>query len=130
MPYLPRPKKKVVPNWGNQRADPFLTSALWRNFRQCVLIEQPLCEACLLAEIMTDITGNGAAQIDHIVRREDGGALVDIKNISVLCRSCHAKKTALERHGLKIEASGPPGSRLPALGEKQRILQKIASTCE
>lgn len=126
MPHLPRPEKKVIPNWGNHRADPFLTSALWRNFRQWVLIEQPLCEACLLAGRFTDITGKGAAQLDHLVMRQNGGALVDIKNIAVLCRSCHAKKSAMESNGLTIEAYGPENSRLPAPGEKQRILQKIA----
>jgi 5-methylcytosine-specific restriction protein A len=125
MPYLNRPEKKNPTNWKDRPAAPFLTSANWRKFRAWVLIEQPLCEACLLAGIANDITGKGEAQLDHIVKRDEGGALVDIKNISVLCRSCHAKKSALERHGLTILSQGSPGALIPAHGEKERILKKI-----
>jgi 5-methylcytosine-specific restriction endonuclease McrA len=124
MPYLPKPIKKNISSWtgGN---DPQLANFAWRNFRQWVLAEFPLCEACLLAGIANDITGKGSAQIDHIIRRHDGGALLDANNTAVLCKQCHAKKTAMERHGLNILSYGTPGALVPAPGEKERILKKL-----
>ena len=124
MPYLPKAIKKSTSNWkgGN---DTFLASSTWRRFRKWIISEIPYCESCLLSGNLNPIADKGQAQIDHIVRREDGGAFYDPKNISVLCRSCHAKKNALERHGLKILKTGLAPALCPAPGEKERVLKKL-----
>lgn len=126
MPYLPRPTKQPAPNWQNRASKPdaFLQGKAWKRFRYMHLERQPLCEACL-PERLTDCRAKGAGQIDHIVSRETGGALLDIENVMTLCRSHHARKSALERHGLQIATQNKDGESIPAPGEKERILKLI-----
>jgi hypothetical protein len=123
MPTLPRPEKKVVPNWGARKAAPFLNSSAWRRLRLMYIQAQPICEACL-PEVPTDCSGRNG-QIDHIISREAGGAELDPANLMTLCRSHHAKKSAMERHGMTFNASGEVGALVPADGEKERIINLL-----
>lgn len=66
------------------------------------------------------------AHIDHIVRRKDGGAETDERNLQTLCRECHDKKSRLERHhGCLVEYEGAPGYRYPSAGEKEKLLNRL-----
>lgn len=125
MPYLPRPQKKNVTNWGNSPVAPFLKLAAWKDCRAFYLMEHPLCEVCLFAGILNDITGKREAHVDHFIARDAGGAKLDFRNLVAMCESCHASKSALERHGLEILSIGPDGEKHPADGEKERVFKKI-----
>ena len=85
--------------------------------------QRPICEACL-PEVLTDCSGRNG-QIDHIISREAGGAELDPANLMTLCRSHHAKKSAMERHGMIFFASGETGALVPAGGEKELIINLI-----
>ena len=58
---------------------------LWRKFRLMVLASRPVCEApgC----------NRPGEHLDHRVSLADGGPRLDEANITVLCASCHSKKT-------------------------------------
>ena len=124
MPYLPKPEKKQVNNHpGGTSSD--LQNSRWRTLRKSILRRSPLCESCLSVEILNDVTGTRAAHLDHIVPRKLGGAVYDLRNIAVLCASCHAKKSALERHGLNPVAEMTDAGLIPAPGQKLIIFHKI-----
>ncbi|MBI1243774.1 MAG: HNH endonuclease [Alphaproteobacteria bacterium] len=63
----------------------------WQQLRKSVLAEEPLCRPC---------HGEGrvvaAIDVDHIVRRADGGT-DDRSNLQPICTDCHKAKTAAER---------------------------------
>ena len=127
MPHLPRPEKKQVNNHpGGKSAD--LQNYRWRELRKSILKRNPLCECCLSAEILNDVTGTRAAHLDHIIPRKLGGAVFDLRNIAVLCKTCHAKKSALERHGLMPIAEQADTGLIPAPGQRFLTFQKIHNT--
>jgi len=35
--------------------------------------------------------------VDHIIELKDGGAPLDERNVQALCRTCHGKKTSIEK---------------------------------
>jgi len=71
--------------------------ARWRKIRLQVLKSQPLCadpfgEHAERGEVVL------ATEVDHIVPLARGGTHAR-KNLQPLCKSCHARKTALEDGG-------------------------------
>ncbi len=65
----------------------FYNSSSWRRLREYVRHRNPLCAECLKHGIITQ-----GVIVDHIVPISDGGAMMDIKNLQVLCSACHNKK--------------------------------------
>jgi 5-methylcytosine-specific restriction protein A len=73
-------------------AQRFYESHAWRRLRAIYLKRNPLCEACYAEGRITP-----AVICDHKIEIKDGGARLDMANVTALCRSCHNKKTAQER---------------------------------
>jgi 5-methylcytosine-specific restriction endonuclease McrA len=75
-------------------------TAPWRRFRERFLRLHPWCAMC----------GQPADVVDHIIRREAGGADLDPLNCQAACYSCHNRKTRvhdqLRKHGT-YEAKTP-----------------------
>lgn len=71
--------------------------ARWRRLRKMYLNAHPLC-----ADPWGDHAERGelvaATEVDHIVPRSRDGSDAD-ENLQALCKSCHSRKTALERRG-------------------------------
>jgi 5-methylcytosine-specific restriction protein A len=63
--------------------------AVWQKLRKYVLSMEPMCRHCRTQP---------AAELDHIVRKADGGN-DDYANLQPLCRSCHEYKTLQENKG-------------------------------
>lgn len=73
-----------------KRADPFYLTPEWRKLMGEIIAERGRrCEEC--GRTRTRIFG------DHIIEMQDGGALLDRRNIRCLCGSCHSAKTAASR---------------------------------
>lgn len=59
-----------------------------------LLEERPLCEACpVFAQHDELITyrRNVGQDVHELVRRSQGGSILDEKNLMVVCRSCHQR---------------------------------------
>ena len=126
MPNLPTPPKKpATSGWsrGGGKTS-FYALRAWKKLRALHLSESPLCVACQYVGTLTDCTRGG--HIDHIVRIEAGGAPLDQRNLWTLCRDHHARKTAKERHGFRVQAVGPEGERIPAAGAIENLKKEIA----
>jgi len=100
-PWIPvREKKKDILNYNRSRSAgemlTFYQSKAWRSLRNYKIQMNPLCEHCLKSDILTP-----AREIDHIVAIKDGGEKLAYNNLSSLCRSCHAKKSVMEREARK-----------------------------
>ncbi len=57
-----------------------------------LLTEKPLCEACpVFAEYdeKTIYRRNKSSDIHEIIRRSQGGSILDEKNLLAVCRPCH-----------------------------------------
>jgi 5-methylcytosine-specific restriction protein A len=66
----------------------------WTKLRTRILQrDQYRCQACKRAGTLTP-----AQDVDHIIRKEDGGT-DDPRNLQSLCRPCHIAKTAAEKWG-------------------------------
>lgn len=86
--------RTVIP--AAKQADPELKTTAHEKWRKLVLdrarwrCQGPGCGAQ---------GGRGGVRLfaDHIVERQDGGALLDPENGQALCGSCHTKKTAAAR---------------------------------
>ena len=61
-----------------------LRTRRYRRWRRAYLARHPLCVRCA-AHGRT----SAAAEIDHVVQRSDGGALMAAANCRPLCRGCH-----------------------------------------
>ena len=98
MPFIPKKQKKrpwISESWesydhSNQR---FYNSTKWKRLRKQKLNKNPLCEMCEKEGRVTPAT-----VIDHIKPIRQGGAPLDINNLMSLFRSCHAKKSAKDKH--------------------------------
>lgn len=86
------PRKKVRKDWEKYNNRHIYQSSRWQRLREQQLILQPLCEHCLLIDIVRE-----ANTVDHIVEVRDGGDIWDIENLQSLCPACHNRKTAEER---------------------------------
>lgn len=73
--------------------EPRYNTQQWRNVRELVLQQQPLCQACEAVGLLTL-----AQMVDHIKPVRLGGEFWDRDNLQPLCNSCHASKSARERH--------------------------------
>ncbi len=62
--------------------------ARWERLRAMHLASEPLCRMCKQAGRTTP-----AVLVDHITPINDGGAILDDRNLQSLCRSCHDDKT-------------------------------------
>lgn len=70
----------------------FYRSAAWRRLSRLQLKREPLCAECLKAERITP-----AEISDHVIPIRAGGARLDMANLQSLCKSCHRRKTNLEK---------------------------------
>ncbi|ASP84363.1 HNH endonuclease [Sinorhizobium meliloti] len=84
--------------------------AIWRGkngLRERQLMRQPLCERCLLAEIV-----EVATVVNHrIAHRGDWDLFVDPSNHQSLCKPHHDSDAQLEDHGktvISFDANGWP----------------------
>lgn len=97
---MPRPKPPagyVAPNQGRKRPNPEVyNSSRHRKGRIAYLKENPLCAECLKKGKTEEAT-----EFDHIQPINQGGDAWDIDNKQGLCKSCHARKSAKERHQAK-----------------------------
>ena len=74
--------------------EPRYNTTQWRNVRALILQDSPLCKACEEVGLITL-----AQMVDHIKPVRLGGNFWDHENLQPLCNSCHASKSAKERHG-------------------------------
>jgi 5-methylcytosine-specific restriction endonuclease McrA len=102
--------------------DSFLRTSRWRSVRQIQLSTNPYCEIHQAKGVLVDCTHGG--HIDHIISRSRGGAELDFSNLMTLCLSCHTSKTNLDQ---TIQYTGEHGERVPANGEKERIISLLTS---
>lgn len=135
MPSIEKYKRKASRNGPNEprkqtqsedRRQALYKSSAWMKLRKNQLFAVPCCEVHEAAGQLIDVTEGG--HIDHIVPWDtQGGAPLDERNLMTLCVSCHGTKTMWERNGyLKAVTIGEDGQRLPAPGEKDRIITELA----
>ena len=81
-------------------------SAAWQRTRQYKLSLNPLCERCLLSDIVTEAT---------VVHHRDGGhkgdvtKFFDVEGLEALCKSHHDRDGQLEDHGKTVVRFGADG---------------------
>jgi 5-methylcytosine-specific restriction endonuclease McrA len=59
-----------------------------------LLQKRPLCEACPIFAKHDDVAvyrRNQAQDVHELVRRSQGGSILDEKNLIVVCRPCHQR---------------------------------------
>jgi 5-methylcytosine-specific restriction enzyme A len=69
--------------------------ARWQRLRHAFLYGHPLCADPFSVHDGQPVL---ATDVDHIVRRRDGGSDEE-SNLQPLCHSCHSKKTMAENKG-------------------------------
>lgn len=72
-------------------------AALYRQRRALVirlLAERPVCQRCHAAR---------ATDVHELVRRSQGGSILDLANLACLCRRCHVH---VSEHPVAAEAEG------------------------
>lgn len=79
-------------------------SARWKALRLARLTEQPLCERCLVADIVTEAT-----VVHHIDPHRGDPVKFWNGPFQNLCAPCHNKFGQLEDHGKKVILFGPDG---------------------
>lgn len=132
MPSLPKPHRlSYLPPTPTRERKPtgdqgFYNSPPWRKSRRRYLKLNPFCEAHAVAGIFLDVTFGG--NVDHVVSRNiHQGAELDERNFCTLCKDCHDRKSALERHhGVLCETEQGEGGLIPAPGGKASILERLA----
>ena len=77
----------------------FYQSARWRNTREAVLRDNPLCCRCQAKGLLQP-----AKVVDHIVPVKLGGERFERANLQSLCVPCHNAKTASETASLRNQA--------------------------
>ncbi|HSG63128.1 MAG TPA: HNH endonuclease signature motif containing protein [Pseudomonadales bacterium] len=124
MPYLPINIKKRDGTQGyDQTNKSFYTSKPWRDLRAYILRTTPLCAVCLSGNIMNDCTRGG--HVDHIIRIRAGGAKLDIKNLWVLCKHHHDRKSYLESRGYEVDKKIADGEYVPTPDGLKDLISKI-----
>ena len=82
--------------------------AAWDKLRAHILQrDKRLCRSCIRLGIIRTAT-----DVDHIIRKADGGN-DDESNLQSLCRSCHKDKTRAENAGIEAKVSGCNASGIP-----------------
>ena len=69
----------------------FYSSSAWIKLRNYKRLLNPLCEHCLILDIITPYH-----TIDHIKPISEGGEPLNLDNLQTLCKQCHAIKTGKE----------------------------------
>lgn len=128
MPTIPKRRLRYLPK--KQPRQPtsdqdFYAGSAWRKTRKAHLKTSPICAACEKLDIYTDCTKG--EPVDHVISIENGGAPLDLRNLLTLCTYHHAKKSQLERGGLKLAGIGEWGQMIPVKSEIERILKLLAS---
>ena len=82
----------------------------WRRYSEQYRRDNPECAAC----------GNESAKthLDHIIPVSSGGSFWDVRNHSVLCSSCHSKKTKREQHTPLAYRTNIDGEKIPTKSHK------------
>lgn len=124
MPYLPRPKRSPRP--ASQRRPSGRQEVYrgnWQQFSEWFRLNvHTLCQSCLAAGVLTDITPGGRKGVtDHIIQVSEGGAERDQRNLMGLCKPCHDRKSNLEQKGMLS-----PGYTMNEQGEKIPTEQGVA----
>ncbi|HIF9075746.1 TPA: HNH endonuclease [Photobacterium damselae] len=90
------PAHAKLAGWGSyqqQNPNRIYNTARWRRTRNIVLHrDKGLCQNCLKQGRYIS-----ANHCDHIISIANGGSVWDIKNLQMLCKKCHEKKTAKEK---------------------------------
>lgn len=93
MPTINKPKKKRVKNGRSKEAQSIYDSVQWRKLRSAYVIQHPLCEMCLLNDIIRPTEEvhhkkpilTGTSQLEMIT------LALDPNNLIGLCKDCHHK---------------------------------------
>lgn len=103
----------------------FYGSKLWRKTRKQHIYQNPLCEVHLSLDKYVDCTFGG--HVDHITPTEQGGALLDDRNLMTLCPSCHNRKSGIEMHEkCLVQTTETVEGLIPAAGEKEKVIERLA----
>lgn len=65
-----------------------------REFVAEVLAEQPFCQACKVFasfDKKSTFIHNKSTDVHELVRRSQGGSILDKKNVIAVCRPCHTR---------------------------------------
>lgn len=82
--------------------------AAWRRIRERILKrDKGLCRSCAAIGLIRQAT-----EVDHIVRKKDGGTDND-NNLQSLCSTCHKDKTRAENAGRAVVRSGCTADGIP-----------------
>lgn len=87
----PPNKKKFINNRSKKREEDY---KLRRPLVERLLKERPFCEACKVFaghDGKTTYTHKQAQDIHEIVRRSQGGSILDETNLMAVCRPCHQR---------------------------------------
>lgn len=88
--YCDQHKRPAIDNRPSARERGY--GATWEKLRRMVLAREPLCRHCKRGGRTTV-----ANEVDHI-KPLSGGGTNHMDNLQPLCKSCHSRKTASERH--------------------------------
>ena len=81
----------TLPKGKARGKDKFYQTKEWRNYSHNYLILNPLCKICDQQNRVTE-----SQVVDHIQPIKQGGSRWASYNHQPLCKSCHAKKSALD----------------------------------
>ena len=76
----------------NRTSNKEIQTAEYQRWRKEVLNNEPYCRKCKENDIF-----ELATDLDHIIPREKGGAVMELDNVQPLCKSCHQDKTEKDR---------------------------------
>jgi len=117
MPNLPHPKKSPsAAGWQRRTNQRFHHSRAWRLLRGMHVGEHPFCVVCFSTKNI---------HVDHVIGIDFGGAELDQRNLMTLCRTHHARKTAMERHGLNLDSTGEQGAKIPTTAAIRDIKNRL-----
>ncbi len=83
------PRCRAVREKGRPSAHARGYGAKWQKLRRYILALDPICRTCMRV---------AASEVDHIIRKADGGT-DDTENLQGLCKECHKVKTLRENAG-------------------------------
>lgn len=133
MPSTPRKERQPRERQPTGKQSKYNT-AVWRKASTRQRWQQPLCEACLAAGVLTDVTpGKHKGATDHIIQLSQGGAFIDGRNLLSLCargngRNHHEKKSMLESLGMNIPyVLNEQGEKIPTKAGRQQVIEALAA---
>ncbi len=91
----PKPKKYLKRSPIRRRSEKMETLYEERRpFVAKILLERPLCQACKVFAIhdgKTTYSNHLSRDVHEIVRRSQGGSILDPENVLAVCRPCHVR---------------------------------------